>query len=145
MLVSLYRNNIQRREPGIDTGKVSRIQVHPRHVREAVYPRALLPFRLLLPGIVRVICIRVVRIQSPVRAHILLNHIPFSCAVPQQVLPLFIREIAAVIKENSAIYKGVDVEIVSYREYTDGSIAPHILGVTGVINAEEYEELKSEG
>lgn len=54
-------------------------------------------------------------------------------------------EIAAVIKENSAIYKGVDVEIVSYREYTDGSIAPHILGVTGVINAEEYEELKSEG
>lgn len=54
-------------------------------------------------------------------------------------------EIVSVIKENSSFYKGVDVEIVTYREYTDGSIAPHILGVTGVINAEEYAELKDDG
>lgn len=54
-------------------------------------------------------------------------------------------EVASAIKENSAEFKGVDVEIATYREYTDGSIAPHIIGVTGVINAEEYAELKSEG
>lgn len=54
-------------------------------------------------------------------------------------------EIVAVIKENSRFYKGVDVQIVTYREYTDGEIAPHILGVTGVINAEEYAILKAKG
>ncbi len=54
-------------------------------------------------------------------------------------------EVVAVIKENSTFYEGVDVKIVTYREYTDGEIAPHILGITGVINAEEYAELKAKG
>ncbi len=54
-------------------------------------------------------------------------------------------EVVAVVKENSAFYEGVDVKIVTYREYTDGEIAPHILGVTGVINAEEYATLKAKG
>lgn len=53
--------------------------------------------------------------------------------------------IVSVIKENSKFYTGVDVQVVTYREYTDGTIAPHILGVTGVINAEEYAELKEKG
>ena len=53
--------------------------------------------------------------------------------------------IVSVIKENSEFYKGVDVEIVTYREYTDGTIAPHIIGVTGIINAEEYAKLKDSG
>lgn len=53
--------------------------------------------------------------------------------------------IVSVIKENSKFYTGVDVQVVTYREYTDGTIAPHILGVTGVINAEEYAELKDKG
>lgn len=54
-------------------------------------------------------------------------------------------KIVSVIKENNSFYQGVDVQIVIYREYTDGEIAPHILGVTGVINAEEYAELKDKG
>ena len=53
--------------------------------------------------------------------------------------------VASVIKENSGFYKGVDVQIVNYREYTDGTLAPHIIGVTGVISAEEYAELKNDG
>ncbi|MDD6275638.1 MAG: penicillin-binding transpeptidase domain-containing protein, partial [Clostridia bacterium] len=69
----------------------------------------------------------------------------FNSANPYTFAEDVSSEIVAVIKENSAIYTGVDVEIVSYREYTDGSIAPHILGITGVINAEEYDELKSKG
>lgn len=54
-------------------------------------------------------------------------------------------EVASVIKENSSFYKGVDVQVVNYREYADGTIAPHIIGVTGVISAEEYAKLKSDG
>ena len=53
--------------------------------------------------------------------------------------------VASVIKENSVFYKGVDVQIVNYREYPDGTLAPHIIGVTGVISAEEYAELKNDG
>ena len=53
--------------------------------------------------------------------------------------------VASVIKENSIFYKGVDVQIANYREYTDGTLAPHIIGVTGVISAEEYAELKNDG
>ena len=53
--------------------------------------------------------------------------------------------VASVIKENSVFYKGVDVQIVNYREYTDGTLAPHIIGVTGVISAEEYAEFKNDG
>ena len=54
-------------------------------------------------------------------------------------------EIVSVIKEKSSVFKGVDAEIVTYREYMDGTIAPHILGITGVISAEEYAELKNDG
>ena len=53
--------------------------------------------------------------------------------------------VASVIKENSGFYKGVDVQIANYREYTDGTLAPHIIGVTGVISAEEYAEFKNDG
>jgi len=51
----------------------------------------------------------------------------------------------AKIKENSSFFKGVEVEIVPYRQYADGSLAPHILGMVGAINPEEYETLKDKG
>lgn len=54
-------------------------------------------------------------------------------------------ELVSMIKENSEFYQGVDVKIVSQREYIDGTIAPHIIGSVGAINAEEYAEKKSEG
>lgn len=54
-------------------------------------------------------------------------------------------QVASVIKENSREYKGVDVRVVSYREYADGTLAPHVIGITGVISAEEYAELKKDG
>lgn len=49
------------------------------------------------------------------------------------------------ILENSAILKGVEVEVEPIREYADGTIAPHLIGNTGPIYAEEYEELKKQG
>lgn len=51
----------------------------------------------------------------------------------------------AKVKENSSFYKGVDVEIVPYREYVDGTLAPHIIGYVDKISAEEYAELKDKG
>lgn len=54
-------------------------------------------------------------------------------------------EIVAIIKENSSFYVGVEVEIVSERSYVDGSIAPHIIGTIGAIDAEEYASLKDSG
>ncbi|MCR5150529.1 MAG: hypothetical protein K6B52_04835 [Clostridiales bacterium] len=54
-------------------------------------------------------------------------------------------EIIAYIKENSSFYKGVDVQIQAVRSYTDGTVAPHILGMTGPIDAEEYASLKKSG
>jgi penicillin-binding protein 2 len=49
------------------------------------------------------------------------------------------------IKENSATLKGVDIVVVPIREYADGTIAPHIIGNTGPIFAEEYEQLSKMG
>ena len=49
-------------------------------------------------------------------------------------------ELVSIIKENSHSFPGVDVEIVTYREYTDPTLAPHIIGTVGNISAEEYAQ-----
>lgn len=53
--------------------------------------------------------------------------------------------IAAYIKDCGSVYRGVDIAVSAFREYTDGSIAPHLLGLVGPIDAEEYETLKEHG
>ncbi len=47
-------------------------------------------------------------------------------------------ELASKIKENGRFYQGVEIKVVSQRQYLDGTIAPHIIGVVGSINAQEY-------
>ncbi len=54
-------------------------------------------------------------------------------------------ETVAYVKEKNAEFPGVDVEVVPYREYADGTVAPHLLGRVAAINAEEYAEKKDEG
>ena len=50
----------------------------------------------------------------------------------------------AYIKENGHRFKGVTGDVTSKRKYIgDGSIAAHILGMTGSISAEEYNEQKA--
>ncbi|MBQ2842113.1 MAG: hypothetical protein IJE72_03665 [Clostridia bacterium] len=65
------------------------------------------------------------------------NPYTFALDVPEEII--------AKIKENSNYYQGVDVQVVPVRKYADGSIAPHILGRIGAIDADEYSEKKSEG
>ena len=52
---------------------------------------------------------------------------------------------AAYIKDCGNKYKGVDVSVSAFREYPDGALAPHLLGMVGPIDAEEYETLKKRG
>lgn len=49
-------------------------------------------------------------------------------------------ETAAYIEENKAVFQGVGAEATTLRYYKDGTLCPHILGITGPITAEELEE-----
>ena len=61
----------------------------------------------------------------------------FASEVPEALI--------SYVKENSATYPGVDVSVVPVREYLDGTLAPHVLGRIGAIDADEYKKLKEEG
>ena len=74
-----------------------------------------------------------------------LKRIGFSVSNPYTFAEDVSVELVAKIKENSSFYKGVEVEIVPYREYADGTVAPHVLGMTGAISAENYKQLKAKG
>lgn len=51
-------------------------------------------------------------------------------------------ELITIIMENKSFYKGVENTVVAYREYTDGTIAPHIIGRVSGITEDQYEEEK---
>ena len=74
-----------------------------------------------------------------------MEQMEFSSANPYIFAEDISLETAQIIMENSALLPGVSVEVVPIREYTDGTIAPHLIGNTGPIWAEEYEELKAQG
>ncbi len=61
----------------------------------------------------------------------------FAAEVPESII--------SYVKENNATYPGVDVRVVPVREYLDGTLAPHVLGRIGALDADEYKKLKEEG
>lgn len=69
----------------------------------------------------------------------------FSTSAPYTFAKNVPDELISLIKENSYLYKGVDVDIIPVRTYADGNLAPHIVGMVGSIFAEEYAEKKAEG
>ncbi|MBE6754519.1 MAG: penicillin-binding protein [Ruminococcaceae bacterium] len=74
-----------------------------------------------------------------------MDQMDFSSANPYTFAEDVSLETVQTVLENSAILQGVEVEVEPIREYTDGTIAPHLIGNTGPIYAEEYEELKKQG
>lgn len=72
-----------------------------------------------------------------------LKKISFSAANPFTFADEVPNDLAAKIKENSAFFAGVDIRVTTRRSYTDGTVAPHILGVVGKLNAEEYTAKKT--
>ena len=69
----------------------------------------------------------------------------FNSANPYRFAEDVDSSIVAYVKELGSVYQGVDVQIETYREYLDGTLAPHIIGMVGSIDAEEYATLKEEG
>lgn len=69
----------------------------------------------------------------------------FSVSNPYTFAEDVSTETVSKVKENGSFYKGIDVEVVPYREYVDGTLAPHVIGRVGAIDADEYAEKKEEG
>ena len=53
--------------------------------------------------------------------------------------------LVSAVKERSDNFPGVDVQVSSERDYYDGTIAPHVLGIVTNICESEYESKKEEG
>lgn len=68
----------------------------------------------------------------------------YSVSIPYTFALDVSSETVSIIKEKSEYFQGVETEVDTYREFTDGKIAPHIIGVTGIISDEEYNNYKQE-
>ena len=66
----------------------------------------------------------------------------FSRSIPYTFAEDIPTDLVAVIMENKSFYRGVENLIVPYREYKDGTIAPHILGRVSVIHEDAYNKEK---
>ena len=69
----------------------------------------------------------------------------FNAATPYVFATDVPQELVAAVKERSDVFPGVDMQVEARREYVDGNLAPHLLGVVGAISASEYEARKEEG
>lgn len=67
----------------------------------------------------------------------------FSGFNPYVLLEDVDAEVVAIVKENSANFKGVEITESSVRAYPNGSMLAHVLGNVGIIYQEEYEKLKN--
>ncbi len=74
-----------------------------------------------------------------------MHRLMFSERTPYTFAEDVSTETVAEIKEKSDFYQGVEIEVVPYREYVDGTLAPHILGMVGAISETEYEQNKDKG
>lgn len=54
-------------------------------------------------------------------------------------------ETVAVIMENHAAFGFVSIVNTTDRAYPEGDVAPHVVGRSGAINAEQYAQLKDQG
>ena len=69
----------------------------------------------------------------------------FSIANPYTFAEDVSSEIMQTVLESGFILDGVSVDIVPFREYVQGDLAPHIIGTVGLIDAEEWESYKALG
>lgn len=53
-------------------------------------------------------------------------------------------DLVTIIMENKNFYRGVENTVEAYREYADGTFAPHLLGRVSGITAETYEQKQQE-
>lgn len=65
------------------------------------------------------------------------NPYTFSEDVPSNIMQ--------TVLESGVILKGVTIDVVPFREYVEGDLAPHLIGSLGPIYAEEWDEYKDKG
>lgn len=69
----------------------------------------------------------------------------FSSSIPYVFAEDIDIKMVITVKERSQTLPGLDVITSSTRVYNDDSFAPHIIGLTGPLYAEDYQRLKDEG
>lgn len=69
----------------------------------------------------------------------------FSASYPYTFAEDLPIDAVTVVSEYISGIPGVSVEVSTTREYSVGTLAPHIVGTTGLLSAEEYDTLKAEG
>ncbi len=65
------------------------------------------------------------------------NPFAFSEDIPSDLM--------LTVAESFSHIRGVEINVVSYRQYSDSTLAPHTIGTIGKIDAEEWETLKEKG
>ncbi len=69
----------------------------------------------------------------------------FSVSAPYTFAEDIQNELMLIISENSMHLRGVSVEVTPYRHYPTSDLMPHLIGTTGPIYEEEWEEYKEKG
>lgn len=69
----------------------------------------------------------------------------FSVALPFTFAEDVSETVRSRILEDSMELRGVEIQVVPVREYTDPALAAQIIGAVGPIYAEDWEELKEKG
>lgn len=66
----------------------------------------------------------------------------FSVSNPYTFAEDVSSKIMQIVLESGMMIEGVSIDVVPFREYVDGTLAPHIIGTVGPIYAEEWNKYK---
>ena len=69
----------------------------------------------------------------------------FSVSNPYTFAEDISSDLMIIIAESYSRLPGVEISVVSYREYADPTLASHLIGTIGKITAEEWSSLKGKG
>ncbi|MEG1887564.1 MAG: penicillin-binding transpeptidase domain-containing protein, partial [Oscillospiraceae bacterium] len=69
----------------------------------------------------------------------------FSIALPYTFAENVSSDIMKIVLENKDKLPGVEIQVVPFREYVDDTLAPHLMGAVGKIQAENWEKYKKKG
>ena len=69
----------------------------------------------------------------------------YSYSTPYEFAKNVSKDVISVVSERTQSIAAVEIRTVSERKIKNGTLIPHIVGVTGSLSPEEYEEHKDEG
>lgn len=74
-----------------------------------------------------------------------MENLDYSLSNPFEIATDVSVQTVTKVAEYPELYQGLTMQADTVREYTDGTFAAHLLGWTGSIYKEEYEQLKEKG